>query len=128
MSIIGIDYGKKYLGLAVCTNKTPTPLTAIATSSMDHKLKIIKELSEKWQANQIVVGSVSGKLRNDINLFIDKLNKLNLDVVLVDEQYSSYLSWENMVKDNIPQRRRKLKEHSYAAAILIERYLDSRVS
>lgn len=128
MSIIGIDYGKKYLGIAVCTNKTPTPLTAIATSSMDHKLKIIKELSEKWQATQIVVGSISGKLRNDINLFIDKLNKLNLDVILVDEQYSSYLSWENMVRDNIPQRRRKLKEHSYAAAILIERYLDSRVS
>jgi len=128
MSIVGVDYGKKYLGLAICTNGTPTPLTAVVTSSMDHKCKIIKELSEKWQTTRIIVGSVTGKLKEDINLLVNKLKKLNLDVVLVDEQYSSHLSWENMIRDNIPQRKRKLNEHSYAAAILIERYLNSLVS
>ena len=101
-NILSIDYGERYLGLAVRTDKTtiPIPLTVI-DSKKQNVLKVINEYIENYNVSTIVIGYPIGlnnsenRMTNLVNSFIKELLNLNVQVHKIDERLSSKLFKSN---------------------------------
>ena len=106
-NILSIDYGERYLGLAVRTDKTtiPIPVTVI-DSKKQNVLKTIKEYIENYNVSTIVIGYPIGlnnsenRMTNLVNSFIKELINLNVQVHKIDERLSSKL-FKNNENDRI---------------------------
>ncbi len=106
-NILSIDYGERYLGLAVRTEKTtiPIPVTVI-DSKKQNVLKAINENIENYNVSKIVIGYPIGlnnsenRMTNLVNNFIEELINLNVQVHKIDERLSSKL-FKNNENDRI---------------------------
>ena len=101
-NILSIDYGERFLGLAVRTDKStiPIPLTVI-DSKKQNVLKVINEYIENYNVSTIVVGYPIGlnnsenRMTNLVNSFVEELLNLNVQVHKIDERLSSKLFKSN---------------------------------
>ena len=106
-NILSIDYGERYLGLAVRTEKTtiPIPVTVI-DSKKQNVLKVINEYIDNYNVSTIVVGYPIGlnnsenRMTNLVNSFVEELINLNVQVHKIDERLSSKL-FKNNENDRI---------------------------
>ena len=106
-NILSIDYGERYLGLAVRTDKTtiPIPVTVI-DSKKQNVLKAINEYIDNYNVSTIVIGYPIGlnnsenRMTNLVNSFIKELLNLNVQVHKIDERLSSKL-FKNNENDRI---------------------------
>ena len=106
-NILSIDYGERYLGLAVRTYKTtiPIPVTVI-DSKKQNVLKAINEYIENYNVSTIVIGYPIGlnnsenRMTNLVNSFVEELINLNVQVHKIDERLSSKL-FKNNENDRI---------------------------
>ena len=106
-NILSIDYGERYLGLAIRTVKTtiPIPLSVIDVKKAN-KLKVITDYVEKYNVNLIVIGYPIGlnnsenRMTNLVNSFINDLTILNLQIHKIDERLSSKI-FNNTDSDRI---------------------------
>ena len=106
-NILSIDYGERYLGLAVRTDKTsiPIPVTVI-DNKKQNVLKAIKEYIENYKVVTIVIGYPIGlnnsenRMTNLVNSFVEELINLNVQVHKIDERLSSKL-FKNNENDRI---------------------------
>ena len=97
-NILSIDYGERYLGLAVRTVKTtiPIPLKVIDTKK-EILNKNIQDLVKEYEVNQIVIGYPIGlnysenRMTDLVNLFIQEISKFNIPIHKIDERLSSKL-------------------------------------
>ena len=101
-NIFSIDYGERYLGLAVRTDKTTIPIPiAVIDSKKDNTMKTIKEYIKTYIINQIVIGYPIGlnnsenRMTNLVNDFIVDLSTLNVKIHKIDERLSSKLFKNN---------------------------------
>jgi putative transcription antitermination factor YqgF len=127
MKILGIDYGKVYLGLAVAYDDLIRPLCVIKSKSDHHKISSIVRICRDESVNRIVIGTTTGKQENIIKGFIGKLRKSSsLEIIEVDETLTSVEAMQQMINEGISKQDRKVKIHSYSAVCLLKLFLDSR--
>jgi len=132
--IIGIDYGLKRVGLAVCDELhiAITPLTVLSPDEngfWDNLLKIF--YNEKVSA--VVVG-VPLRLDNEktevilkIEEFIGNLKeKTSMEILTFDESFSTHRSVETMISIGKKKKKRSKKgsKDLVAAAIILRDFLD----
>ena len=106
-NILAIDFGERYLGIAVRTVKTtiPIPLTVV-DAKIDEHLSFVKKYVKEYQIQSIVIGYPIGlnnsenRMTDLVNEFINELDTLNLDVHTIDERLSSKL-FNNNKSDRI---------------------------
>jgi|TARA_X000001036_G_scaffold131427_1_gene124286 putative Holliday junction resolvase len=106
-NILAIDYGERFLGLAVRTAKTTIP---IPLKVIDSKKDIIKksliDCIKEYNINEIVIGYPIGlnnsenRMTNLVNDFIEDINEFNIPIFKIDERLSSKLFKSNS-KDRI---------------------------
>ncbi len=106
-NILAIDYGERFLGLAVRTAKTTIP---IPLKVIDSKKDIIKksliDCIKEYSINEIVIGYPIGlnnsenRMTNLVNDFIEDINEFNIPIFKIDERLSSKL-FKNNSKDRI---------------------------
>ena len=106
-NILAIDYGERFLGLAVRTAKTTIP---IPLKVIDRKKNIIKKLLidciKEYNINEIVIGYPIGlnnsenRMTTLVNVFIEDINEFNIPIIKIDERMSSKL-FKNSSKDRI---------------------------
>ena len=106
-NILAIDYGERFLGLAVRTAKTTIP---IPLKVIDRKKNIIKKLLidciKEYNINEIVIGYPIGlnnsenRMTNLVNIFIEDIAEFNIPIIKIDERMSSKL-FKNSSKDRI---------------------------
>ena len=106
-NILSIDYGERYLGLAVRTDKTTIPIpVTVVDSKKQNVLKAIKEYVENYNVSTIVIGYPIGlnnsenRMTNLVNSFVEELINLNVQVHKIDERLSSKL-FKNNENDRI---------------------------
>ena len=133
--IIGIDYGRKRVGVAV------TDPLGIFASALDtvHSAKIIDYL-KKYASNENVVRFVVGYPMNmngkpseaakDVDIFLKHLAKAfpDIPVTLEDERFTSVLAHRAMIEGGMSKKDRMNKESvdKISAAIILQSYLDRR--
>ncbi len=106
-NILAIDFGERYLGIAVRTEKTtiPIPLTVV-DAKIDEHLSFVKKYVKEYQIQSIVIGYPIGlnnsenRMTDLVNEFINELDTLNLEVHTIDERLSSKL-FNNNKSDRI---------------------------
>lgn len=84
-NILAIDYGERFIGLAVRTIKTtiPIPLKVIDFKK-ELGLKIISEIINEYDIEDIVIGYPIGlnnsenRMTDLVNLFIKDISKFNI--------------------------------------------------
>lgn len=97
-NILSIDYGERFVGIAIRTVKTtiPIPLKVIDTKK-EILNKNIQELVKEYEVNQIVIGYPIGlnysenRMTDLVNLFIQEISKFNIPIHKIDERLSSKL-------------------------------------
>ena len=101
-NILSIDFGERYLGLAVRTQKTKIPIPLkVVESKKDEKITILKKYINEYKIQLIVIGYPIGlnnsenRMTKLVDEFISDLDALNLQVHKIDERLSSKLFKNN---------------------------------
>ena len=132
-TVIGIDYGRKRVGVAVgnTLTKSAEPLLIIERSDDAQVIAAVKKLINEWQPNTIALGiprqpdDTPHAMTAACLAFAAQLREVfNVLVVEVDERYSS------AVLGTTNQRRadgkiRAVPQDDKAAAVILQQYLDS---
>lgn len=131
--IIGIDYGRKRVGVAV---SDPLGIFASALETVQ-SAKIIEYL-KKYAENEKVVRFVVGYPMNmdgapseaakDVDVFLKQLAKAfpDVPVTLEDERFTSVLAHRAMIDGGMKAKDRRDKESvdKISAAIILQSYMD----
>lgn len=113
--ILAIDYGLNNIGLAISEGEIAEPYKTV------HKIEELPAIISSLNIDRIVIGISEGKSKTRALSFGKKLEKmLQLPIEYVDETLSSY-------EANINKKADKVNEHSRAAAVILQRYLNETI-
>jgi putative holliday junction resolvase len=129
---LGVDYGTKRVGLAISDSLgiTARPLSVVPRSAaVEEVVNLVKE----HDVGTIVVGLPTG-LSGDEGVSASEARKLadelgiaaGVDVVLVDERYTSRLAEDALLESGMKRRKRRESVDKVAAAIILQDYLDKK--
>ncbi|MBU1013101.1 MAG: Holliday junction resolvase RuvX [Bacteroidetes bacterium] len=131
MQLLGIDYGKSKVGLALGDDVTKMAfgLKTIRNEGLQKLVSEIKKIMEEEAVELIVLGkpvNLEGEevISKDMQAFYDELNAVN-SIVWQNEQLSTKQA-QSMAK-TIPGKPVRLKEvdDKIAAMVILQSYLDS---
>ncbi len=137
MRIMGLDYGSKTVGVAVCD---PLGYTAQAVETIVRReenklrqtLRRIEELIQEYQVTSIVLGypknmddSVGerGKKTEEFKRMLEK--RTGLSVVLWDERLTTIEADEILRESGVPASERKKVIDKVAAGIILQSYMNA---
>jgi len=136
MRVLGIDYGRRRLGLALSDEDgvLASPLPALhrdRSGSLDRDIARLKRLIEEHNAAESVVGhplnmdGSRGEMAREAEAFAEALRSAtNRSVHLFDERLTSAEAERAMLEGNLSRRRRKELRDSLAATLILQGYLD----
>ena len=131
--IIGIDYGKKRVGVAVSDplGIFASPLDTVPSAGI---IDFLKSYMAKEQVVLIVVGyplnmnNKPSEAAAYVDQFLNRLRKQfpSLPVKLEDERFTSQLAFQAMIDGGVKKMDRRVKGNvdKISAAIILQSYLD----
>jgi putative transcription antitermination factor YqgF len=124
MRYLGIDYGKRKIGLSISEGLTASPLKVLEVSSLKDALNKVESILKIEEIDQVIIGiSESGESLKITNDFISELRK-KTEVIEVEETLSSKQALEQMIEMGTSRKTRE-KEDAYSATIILQTFLDS---
>ena len=134
MRILGLDYGEKKIGAAICDElgMTAQGLTTIIRKNRKHDEGILDNLIKSYNVEKIVIGypvrldGSEGIQCEKVNRFSAQLSKtFSLPVIKWPETLSTKEAEEILIKSGIHWKKRKEKIDKLAACLILQDYLDS---
>lgn len=135
MRILAIDHGEKRIGVALsdATAAIASPLKIIRHVSRAIDAAQVAELAMQNEAGLILVGQSFDEEGNP-NLagrraarFADELrNQTNLPVELWDESFSTQIARSARVELGVSRKRRAGHQDAFAAAVILQSYLEAK--
>ena len=137
-SIVGIDYGRKRIGLAIADTESriATPLTTIAgRNEVTRDARIVSDASQAEAVEAYVVGlpmnmdGTDSEQTRFTRRFASELGRLSgRPVHLQDERLSTYAASELLSEAGVSRQRRKEITDRIAAQQILQAWLDPGVS
>lgn len=135
MKLLGIDYGRKKIGLAISGGKLSEPYQVIRYADYEKMIAHIQRIVERLRIEKIVIGMSENEMGEEIKKFIETL-RLTLDPTsekqaplipceVSDETLSSHDAIEMSVASGMGRKKRKEMEDAFAASIMLQNYIDS---
>lgn len=124
-NILGIDYGRKNIGLAYSIGSLAEPIAFIEN---DHNtIKHLKETCEHHKVKSIVIGISEGDMAEETRAFANKVkDELKFPVTLQDETLSSYETGLKLF--HTKRKKRSQPQDAFQAATILQDYLDSFIT
>lgn len=128
MKYLGIDYGRKKIGLAVSDGKLAEPFQVIRYADYEKMIFHIKRIVEKQKIEIVVVGMSENEMGVEIKKFVENMKTLlsPIPCVLSDETLSSHDAIEMSIQSGMGRKKRKEMEDAFAASIMLQNYIDSK--
>jgi putative holliday junction resolvase len=124
--IVGIDYGRKKIGIAIAESSLAEPHSVLKVESFEDAVSKACGLVEKIQPEKIVLGLSEGEMAKESRKFGNVLEQLTrIVVVFQDETLSSWEAQQKSIEAGKSRKKRKEMEDAYAATIMLQNYLDS---
>ena len=133
MRILGLDYGEKRIGAAVCDElgMTAQGLPTLSRKSKKHDLEILGQWIRNYAVEKIVIGyplrldGSEGIQCEKVNRFANLLSKsFSLPVVKWPETMSTKEAEEILISAGVRWQKRKEKVDRLAACLILQSYLD----
>lgn len=134
MRILGLDYGSKRIGVALCDELglTGQGLTTIAWKNQNQVLRALEVLVRSYGVEKIVIGyplrldGTEGIQCEKVNRFARLLEaRLSLPVIKWDETLSSQTAEDILIQSRMRREKRKQIVDKMAAGIILQGYLNS---
>jgi putative Holliday junction resolvase len=134
MRILALDHGTKRIGVAISdeTAIIAQPLEFLAAEPMDNFLKRLKDIIDKRQVGEILVGiprnmnGTYGPAAARAMEFVECLKgAFAVPVKTWDERLTTVQANRFLIETGMRREKRKTKVDQTAAAILLQSYLDS---
>lgn len=128
MRILGIDYGRKKIGLAWSETILAEPLMVLRGETLEQLISKIKKIVQEKSAQEIVIGISENSMAAETRAFGEKLKEaLLLPVNYQDETLTSREAQKLAISAGVRRGKRKAMEDAYAAALMLQSYLDEKV-
>ena len=125
MKILGIDYGKAKIGLAIGEGKLSEPLKVVRVNSFDDAIEKIEKEILTIKPEKIVVGISEGAMGTESKKFSLVLTgKTAVPVETLDETLSTRDAQELSKLAGINRKKRHQMEDAFAASVMLQSYLD----
>lgn len=133
MRILGLDYGEKRIGLAVCDELglTAQGLPTLIRKTKKHDLEILGQCVRNYTIQKIVIGyplrldGSEGIQCEKVNRFARLLEKtFLLPVMKWPETLSTKEAEEILIQSGVRWQKRKSKVDQLAACLILQNYLD----
>ena len=131
--IIGVDYGRKRVGVAV-SDPLGIFASALETVQSAKIIEYLKKYSENENVVRFVVGypvnmdGAPSEAAKDVDVFLKQLAKAfpDVPVTLEDERFTSVLAHRAMIDGGMKAKDRRDKESvdKISAAIILQGYMD----
>ena len=134
MRILGLDYGEKRIGVAVCDELgiTAQGLPTLIRQTKKHDLEILSRWIQDYSIQKIVIGyplrldGSEGIQCEKVNRFTRLLEKtFLLPVIKWPETLSTKEAEEILMSSGVGWRKRKEKVDQLAACLILQSYLDN---
>jgi putative Holliday junction resolvase len=132
--IIGVDYGRKRIGIAYSDplRITAQPLTTLTLKSPDEAVNRICGALAEFEVELIVIGlpvSLSGgkggQMADEIRVFVSALEQRGYKTHLEDEAFTSQQAKDTLRMGGKSEKQMRGKLDTIAAQIILQDYLDS---
>ena len=135
MTIAGIDFGRKRIGLAVSEGPAAYPVATIERRSLKRDLEEIRAQLVAREVSLIVVGlplnmdGSEGPSARSARAFAEHLGvAIGVAVEMFDERLTSVEATERLRETSASRTAKKVSRDAVAAAIILEGWLQSRQS
>jgi putative holliday junction resolvase len=134
LRILGLDYGEKRIGVAICDElgMTAQGLPTIVRKTKKHDSEILENLIRNYKVEKIVIGypvrldGSEGVQCEKVNRFTSLLeSNFSLPVVKWQETLSTKEAEEILINSGVRWEKRKQLVDKLAACIILQSYLDS---
>jgi putative Holliday junction resolvase len=134
LRILGLDYGEKRIGVAICDELglTAQGLPTIIRKTKKHDWEILGNLIRSYKVEKIVIG-YPVRLDGSEGIQCEKVNRFAalmeatffLPVVKWPETFSTKEAEEILINSGVRWEKRKKMVDKLAACIILQGYLDS---
>lgn len=137
MRILGIDYGRRRLGLALSDDGSilASPLPVRRRLGLDADIRFLEDLARSHAVAEVVVGlprnmdGSLGEMAEEVLTFARALERrMAVPVATFDERLTSSEAERVLVEADLSRRRRRTLRDSLAAVLILQAYLDSHHS
>jgi putative holliday junction resolvase len=134
MRILGLDYGRKRIGVAVCDElgMTAQALAVIERKNKKKDLEAIHHYAQTYGVAKIVIGyplrlnGTAGLQCEEVDRFILSLESaLAIPIIRWDETLTTKDAEEILRTANVKAKKRKALVDKIAAGMILQGYLDS---
>ena len=134
MRILGLDYGSKRIGVAICDELgiTAQGLVTITRKNQEQDMEAIAGFIGSYSVEKIVIGyplrfdGTEGRQCEKINQFIGVLEStFSLPVIRQDETLTTKEAEEILIQANMRRKKRKDVVDKVAASMILQGYLNS---
>ncbi|MGO9137310.1 MAG: Holliday junction resolvase RuvX [Syntrophales bacterium] len=134
MRILGLDYGSKRIGVAVC-DELGMIAQGLATITRRNRRQYLEEIAgfiRTYNVEKIVIGYPI-RLNGTEGIECEKVSKFasllestfSLPVIKWDETLSTKEAEEILIRANVPRDKRKNTVDKLAASLILQGYLDA---
>jgi putative Holliday junction resolvase len=133
LRVLGLDYGEKRIGVAVCDELglTAQGLPTLIRKTKNHDMDILGQWIRRYTVERIVIGyplrldGSEGIQCEKVNRFARLLEKtFSLPVVKWSETMSTKEAEEILMQSGVRWQKRKEKVDQLAACLILQNYLD----
>ncbi|MBO5804486.1 MAG: Holliday junction resolvase RuvX [Bacteroidales bacterium] len=133
--LVGIDYGKKRVGVAVSDPLMifASPLETVPTANI---INYLKTYTSKEEVEKFVVGypvnmdNRPSEAAQYVDIFLKQLRKAfpQIPVELEDERFTSVLAFQSLIDSGVKKmdRRDKSAVDKVSAALILQTYMDRK--
>jgi len=138
MKVLGLDLGDRWVGIAISDGLQMT-CRPLKTATVDTAVNELIQIFKQEHIEKIIVGlpttmrgtssEQTEKIKQQANSLLQELNtkiKKNIPHEFCDERLSSKRAQSVMIEKNTQKKGDKNKEHSIAAAFILQNYLDAQ--
>jgi putative Holliday junction resolvase len=133
MRLLGLDYGRKRIGLALTD---PLGLTAQPMGFIEQSNRSLCEIAQKvseYQVTEVIVGypnslnGTPGPMALEVERFAKALGeRISCDIRFWDERFTSAEVENVLISADVTRKKRKESRDAMAAALLLQGYLESK--
>lgn len=129
MKLLGIDYGRRKVGIAIADGPLAEPLQVIRYKDTKILSDQLRNIVEKERIDKIIVGISEGETAKETMQFLSAIRYplSPIPIETFDETLTTQDAQKMAIEAGIKRSRRKAFEDAFAAAVMLQSYLDTHV-